>query len=94
MDDLYDELVALFDEAARAHHQAHIQTDGVDPEWPQWYANYLMGKLRKLLQTSFTKSELVDLLIRLSQEQPREAPGADWKRYYARFFVENYTNSG
>ncbi len=88
---LTDRLAAVFRETGEAHHQAFIRTDGEDPEWPLWYADYLIGKLPKLLHTSFTKSELVYLLMRLSKEQPREAPGADWKRYYARFFAENYT---
>ena len=39
---------------------------------------------------SFTKSELVYLLILLSNEQPLRAPGANWARYYARFFIDRY----
>jgi hypothetical protein len=34
--DLTGQLEALFHEVAKAHHQAYIETDGADPEWPLW----------------------------------------------------------
>ncbi len=62
----------------------------MDPEWPLWYAEYLQEKLGPLLDATFTKSELVYLLIRVANEQPLRAPGANWKRYYAKFFIGLY----
>ena len=35
--------------AGRAHHQAFIETDGEDPEWPLWYASYLQAPLSSKL---------------------------------------------
>ena len=43
-----------------------------------------------LINASFTKSELVYLLILVANEQPLRAPGADWPNYYAKFFIERY----
>ena len=39
--DLTGQLEGLFREVGEAHHQAYIETDGADPEWPLWYAEYL-----------------------------------------------------
>jgi hypothetical protein len=61
--DLARQLEDLFHEAGEAHHQAYIETDGVDQEWPLWYADYLRERLGELLDASFTKSELVHMLV-------------------------------
>lgn len=88
--DLKDQLTTLFEQAGKAHHAAFATVDGADAEWPIWYAEYLMDKLPSLLGATFTKSELVYLLVRLSKEQALDAPGAKWPRYYAKFFVDHY----
>jgi hypothetical protein len=90
---LAGQLEDLFRETGEAHHQAYIETDGADPEWPLWYADYLQERLGLLLDANFTKSELVYLLIRVAHEQPLSAPGANWARYYARFFIQRYAAS-
>ena len=88
--DVTRQLEELFREASEAHHQAYIETDGADPEWPLWYADYLRGKLAPLLDATFTKSELVYMLILVANEQPLTAPGANWARYYAKKFLSLY----
>ena len=55
-------LEELLREVREAHHQAYIETDGADPEWPLWYAEHLRERLGALLNASFTKSEFVYLL--------------------------------
>lgn len=80
----------LLSETQRAHHQAYIDTDGFDPEWPIWYADYLSHRLPPLLGTNMPKSELIYLLVHLSKIQPAEAPDASWSHYYARYLVERY----
>ena len=89
--DLAGQLEGLFHEVGEAHHQAYIETDGADPEWPLWYADYLRERLGGLLDASFTKSELVHMLVLVAHEQPLRAPGANWARYYAGFFITRYT---
>ena len=89
--DLAGRLEDLFRETGEAHHQAYIETDGADPEWPLWYADYLRERLGALLDASFIKSEFVHMLVLVANEQPLKAPGANWARYYARYFIRLYT---
>ena len=89
--DLAGQLEGLFHEVGAAHHQAYIETDGADPEWPLWYADYLRERLGELLDASFTKRELVHMLVLVANEQPLVAPGANWARYYAKKFIALYT---
>jgi hypothetical protein len=88
VDTLTDQLAALLNETGQAHHQAFIATDGVDKDWPLWYAEYLERRLSGLLGVSLTRSEIVYLLVLLSKQQPVEAPDADWTEYYAEYIVE------
>ena len=87
--DLTHRLAELFREVGEAH-QAYIETDGADPEWPLWYAEYLRDRIAPVLDASFMKSEGVYLSNLVSSEQPLRALGANWSRYYARFSMERY----
>jgi hypothetical protein len=60
---LIDELANLLNETAEAHHKAFAATEGEDPDWPIWYADYLLEKMRQMLKARFTKSELIYLLV-------------------------------
>jgi hypothetical protein len=90
MQDKIQELTDLFNEAKEEHVKAYSDTNGSDPEWPIWYADYLLDRLPPLLEASMTRSELIYLLVHLSKIQPADAPGADWARYYARYLAERY----
>jgi hypothetical protein len=90
MDERIKELESLFAEVGKAHHTAYIETDGFDPEWPIWYAEYLHDKLPPLLEAELTKSELVYLIIHLSKVHELDAPGSKWPRYYARYLAKRY----
>jgi hypothetical protein len=46
---LTDELANLLNETAEAHHKAFAATEGKDPDWPIWYADYLFEKMRQML---------------------------------------------
>ena len=83
-------LAALFREAGQAHHQAYLETDGADPDWPSWYAEHLRQPLADLLDAGFTRSELVYLLVALDRDLKTHAPGAEWVNYYTRWFLERY----
>lgn len=90
MEDLVQKITQLLTETGHAHHQAYMETDGADAEWPMWYAEYLKDKLATILDAQFTKSELVYLLILMDRTQRIEAPGANWRQYYARFLINRY----
>jgi len=83
-------LADLFRECGEAHRRTFRDRDGDDPEWPLWYADFLMERLTKRLKAKFTKSELVYLLVAADREQEFRAPGADWPGYYAKFFYDRY----
>jgi hypothetical protein len=87
------ELSQLLAKTAKAHHQAYIETDGDHPDWPLWYAEYLLDKLPAVLGQELTISEIVYCLVHLSKEQPAVAPEAWWPDYYASYFLENYPRS-
>jgi hypothetical protein len=91
LENLTDQLTALFEQAGKAHHQAYLAMNGDHPEWPIWYADYLLEKLPPLLGATFTRNELAGLLTRLSQEQAAEEPTDPWPCYYAHYFVEHYS---
>jgi hypothetical protein len=87
---LAQKIAELFQETGHAHHQAFIQTDGADPEWPLWYADYMREKLEALLNTQITRSELAHILATLDKKSNLRAPGEAWPVYYARSIVERY----
>lgn len=80
----------LLQETSQAHHQAYIENDGDDPDWPLWYASYLVDKLPRYLEAELTRSQLVYLLVQLSNKQSKKAPGSSWTRFYARQLVKRY----
>ena len=84
------DLTTLFEKTGKAHHEAFFASDGADPEWPSWYSDYLHQELSKILNASFTKSELIYLLVLVEKEREIEAPGSDWLMYYANFFIDRY----
>ena len=80
-------IAGLFRATAEAHHEAFVETDGDDPEWPLWYADHVRESLNAALDRDYTTSELVHLLV--SAEKARSAGGAEhWPMYYAEFFGE------
>ena len=90
MDGKIQEIADLLSDTLEAHRQAFIDTGGYDPDWPIWYADYLLDKLVLLLEFDLSKSELIYLLVYLSKVQPVDAPDASWPEYYARYIVDHY----
>jgi hypothetical protein len=87
-----DALAALLTETSEAHHQAFADVDGEDPEWPMWYADFMIDRLSELLHAPLTRSELICILLNLSRLQPAEAPDVSWQEYYADYLIERYHN--
>lgn len=88
--ELLQQLRELFKETGHAHHEAFIEVDGADDEWPAWYAEHMHKRLCTLLLAEFTQSELIYLLVLVDRERALHAPGAEWTDYYARFFLARY----
>lgn len=82
------ELAELFRETGKAHHQAFIKTDGADPEWALWYAEYLQDRLTRFLAAPITRSRLVFCIVATDDEHSATDPDAPWPEYYARRILE------
>jgi glutaredoxin len=83
-----ERLATLFKQTGEAHHEAFLATDGVDPEWPIWYAEHLEDRLAPYLAAPLTRSRLVFCLIGADDEHRAADPDAPWPEYYARRFLE------
>lgn len=90
MEDKITALAELFRQTGHAHHQAYLATDGADPDWPIWYADYLHDKLPTYLGVTLTRSDIIYILMSLNYQQKAEAPGSEWARYYARALIQRY----
>lgn len=82
----------LFDRTWHAHHAAFEEVDGHDPEWPAWYARYMGPELAALLGQPVAEATIAAHLTAADQAQRQEAPGGDWREFYARYFLERYVD--
>ncbi len=87
---LRQELINLLKETGPAHHQAFLETDGIDPEWPLWYAGYMQNRFNLLLKAQVTQSKLVHLLVSAAEDQESKAPQAEWTEYYADYLLQHF----
>jgi hypothetical protein len=82
----------LLHEAAETHHIVYRITDGDDPDWASWYADWLinLSELPQELGQKPVRSELVYLLVALDREYTAQSPGERWEDYYARRLSEHF----
>lgn len=81
-------LQAVLQAAGPAHHAAFIETDGEDPEWPLWYAEYLIEEIRNLLsRPDLTTSRLVWALVAADDAYTAERSALPWQEFYAHRFM-------
>ena len=86
--ELRTNLVDLFREAGHAHHDAFAATDGDDPDWSIWYADYLQEPFAERLDMNFYKSQLIYCLMNADFEHQARSPESDWSEYYADQLLE------
>ncbi len=91
--ELRTDLVELLRETGRAHHAAFKATDGADPDWPIWYADYLHEPFNRRLGIDLDRSQLVYCLMDADNEHQARAPDSDWPEYYADQLIECYAPS-
>jgi len=87
-DNRIKQLAELFKTTGQAHHQAFAKTDGDDPDWPIWYANYLGDRLTPFLAAPITRGRLVFCLVATDDEHRATHPDAPWSEYYAERVLE------
>jgi hypothetical protein len=81
------QLAALLREAGKAHHRAFAPTNGDDPAWPRWYAEYLTPHFQRLTGNPVDVERLAADLVAVDQDQRREAAAEPWAEYYASWFL-------
>ncbi len=82
----------LLHEAAETHHVVYRITDGDDPDWASWYADWLLGhsELPELLGTAPVRSHLVHALVQLDRDYTAAGPQERWEDWYAARLGELY----
>jgi hypothetical protein len=88
-----DDIARLLEEVSETHHRVFRITDGVDPDWASWYADWLvhLSELPGLLGMTPVRSELVYALVQLDKEYSASVPGEPWPSYYARELVRRFS---
>jgi hypothetical protein len=87
-----EKVAALLHEAAETHHRVYRITDGTDPDWASWYADWLtkLSELPQIVGTGPIRSELVYVLVQLDKDYVEHHPAEPWERYYATRIVERF----
>ena len=91
--ELRDGIAHLLQETGHAHHQAFEVTDGADPDWPIWYAEYSKDSFAEQYGIDITKSQLIYCLMDASFEHEARSPDSPWPEFYADEIVERYSIS-
>jgi hypothetical protein len=75
----------LLHEAAETHHVVYRITDGDDPDWASWYADWLLdlSELSDVLGARPVRSHLVHALVELDRRYAADSPDEPWERWYA-----------
>jgi hypothetical protein len=95
-DDTIQALRQLLHEAAETHHIVFAISDGADPDWASWYADWLvnLSALPRILGMRPVRSELTWLLVGLDREFTRDQPSEAWEEFYARRLVQHFASHG
>jgi hypothetical protein len=75
----------LLHEAAETHHTVYRITDGDDPDWASWYADWLLdlSELPDVLGARPVRSHLVHALVELDRAFVEARPAERWEDWYA-----------
>jgi hypothetical protein len=84
-DDRGARVAELLHEAAETHHTVYRITDGDDPDWASWYADWLLqlSELPELLGERPVRSHLVHALVQLDRDYATAQPSERWEDWYA-----------
>ena len=79
-------------EAAETHHVVWRITDGDDPDWASWYADWLLdlSELPGLLGAKPVRSHLVHALVQLDRDHTASGSPGRWEEAYARGLAEQF----
>ena len=88
--DTTDRVAELLHEAAETHHVVYRISDGDDPDWASWYADWLLdlSELSELIGARPIRSHLVHALVELDRQYAAESPHERWEDWYAAKLVD------
>ena len=88
----YESIADVLHEAAETHHTVWRITDGDDPDWASWYADWLLdlSELPGLLGAKPVRSHLVHALVQLDRDHVASGSKERWEDVYARGLVEQF----
>ncbi len=92
-DEIRNKLRDLLAETGRAHHQAFAEANGEDEDWPIWYAEHMVERLRQQLGISLSKSQLIYCPMDANFEHQAVSPDSPWVEFYADHLQEHYAPS-
>lgn len=83
--DAVSRVASLLHEAAETHHTVFRITDGDDPDWASWYADWLLdlSELPEVLGTRPVRSHLVHALVQLDRMFVESQASERWEDWYA-----------
>jgi hypothetical protein len=84
----------LLHEAAETHHVVWRITDGDDPDWASWYADWLLrlSELPTELGRAPIRSHLVHALVELDREHVTSGSAERWEDLYARGLAARFAS--
>lgn len=91
--ELRNDIAQLLIETGHAHHKAFEATNGADPDWPIWYAEFTRDKFAARFGMDFTRSQLVYCLMKADMEHQARSPDSPWPEFYANEMVEHCARS-
>jgi hypothetical protein len=78
-------LSVLLHQAAETHHQVFSITDGDDPDWATWYADWLvnLSRFSDLVGAKPPRSAVTYQLVSLEREYSQSGSSEAWEDFYA-----------
>jgi len=95
MDETLKSLSALLHQAAETHHLVFAITDGEDPDWATWYADWLvnLSRFSELVGAKPPRSAVTYHLVSLDKEYGQADSTEAWEDFYAARLMQRLSAS-
>ena len=80
----FETVAELLMAAGRDHHEAFIETHGIDPDWAIWYGNYLEEPFSNILNSKMSAAAITEKLKELDIEFNSEIRTEHWSKFYSK----------
>lgn len=88
--ELRDQVTALLGKTRRQHDEAFAASNGVDPDWPIWFADRTIDTLSELLGRSFNRSQLIHGLMDADCDYQARFADRSWSECVAEHLIDCY----